>query len=137
MNKKVNKLLHKFFYDCHRKLWDAIIKYIKANPCCNDIHFAKMLVKSKIFGDIKIKSCCFGCHLALTHRRFQWVLCDQCFLGLSKICNNWHFYFPYGSLLKNRIELCKKIRDCGYTLTNNKRIYNKMVDLFIEMMGDL
>ena len=135
MNNRINKLLHEFFYDCHRKLWNAIIEYIKNNPDCDCINLVKLIVTRKIFGNIEIVGCCFGCHLTPIKPGYLYAKnCKQCFLGLSKTCIDWNLHFPKHNLLKNRIKTCEIIRDCGYILTKNQIIYNKMVGLFIEML---
>ena len=139
MNNKVNKLLHEFFYDCHQRLWNAIIKYIKNHPYCDDIEFVKWVVARKIFGNIIICGSCFGCHLTLPGKSHYINTrdCKRCFLGLSEICSNWDLLFHQQNSLINSIKTCEKIRDCGYIYTKNKKVYNLMVDLFIKMVKDL
>ena len=129
-----NKELHKYFYEKHQSFWEMVIEVAKKEDDQKyilNITNIKRRVKNILYPNIDLACNCFGCHFAYKPINILFLDCKNCFLNL-KCLNNYSYWVQLNRTKdkKEFIELCKKIRDCGFRLTRSKI---KMMKLYKEM----
>ena len=127
-DERTKKLMSEFFYDCHQKLWDRIIKEMEWRPGVSVSSIKSGILNKKLIGGIEGCQTCYGCTFTSS--------CKHCFLKLDCrwTCSwyvvadeNWAFPFNI------RLDAAKKIRNCGWRYVDDDKVYEKMFQMIIDM----